>query len=243
MIQHSEEVPLDLFERWLDVEVVTVRPFAGDPVPAVDACGDGLIVLGGLMSAYDDGAAPWLEDTRSLLLGAVETGLPSLAICLGAQLLAVAGGGIVAVNAPPGREAGVIDVFWRPSALDDEVLGQVAEQAVQLKSAARTLRASPLPSMHADAVVDLPPGAEWLASSVMYPYHAFRWGSVLSLQFHPEASRETLVAWARTCPDVDADAVARDYAVSAEQIQRSGRLIAEGFSAQVTARRLLASSS
>ena len=49
-------------------------------------------------------------------------GLPTLGICLGAQLLAVATGGRVQVAAPPGREAGVIDVHPRPEAAADALL-------------------------------------------------------------------------------------------------------------------------
>ena len=188
VIQHNPDVPLDRFAGWLgegDVEVDVVRAWAGDTVPARPA--DALIVLGGHMNAHADDVAPWLPATRALLAAAVADGVPTLGICLGAQLLAAACGGHVQVAAPPGREAEIVDVRWRGEAATDRLLAGLA-------AAGRT---APLPSMHADAIVDLPRGAVWLGSSTMYPYQAFRLGSAWGLQFHPEAGAATLRGWAQ----------------------------------------------
>lgn len=221
VIQHDEDVPLDRFTRWLDgVEIRTVRAWAGEPVPTDPAdIGSGLIVLGGRMSAGADDAAPWLPATRALLASAVAAGVPTLGICLGAQLLAVACGGHLQVAAPPGREAGIVDVRWRPEAADDPVLGALAMAG----------RTTPVPSMHADAVVDLPPGAVWLGSSDMYPYQAFRLGSAWGVQFHPEAAAETMRAWAEGYGDVDTAAVLAAYDARETEISAAGRAIATGF--------------
>ena len=64
-----------------------------------------------------------LLDAIAAEIAAVERQVPTLGICLGAQLLAVAGGGHVEVNAPAGVEAGVIEVRLRPAAETDPVLG------------------------------------------------------------------------------------------------------------------------
>ena len=113
VIEHEPGCPLDRFERWLTgLDLVVVRPYKGEDVPSSPA--DGLLVLGGSMSAYDDDIAPWLPATRELLSVAMSTDVPTLGICLGAQLLAVACGGTVDVGAVSDRECGVIDVRWPP---------------------------------------------------------------------------------------------------------------------------------
>ncbi|WP_028046251.1 type 1 glutamine amidotransferase [Cellulomonas sp. URHE0023] len=229
VIQSSPDVQLDRFADWLgDVEVRVVAAFSGEPVPLAEEAGDGLIVLGGRMSAHDDTIAPWLPEVRALLSDASTRGVPTLGICLGAQLLAVARGGRVQVAAPPGREAGLADVRWRPEAVGDVVVGAVA-------ALADDRHRTPQPSMHADAVVDLPRGAVWLASSQMYPYQAFRVGSAWGVQFHPEASSETLRTWADTHDDVDTEAVVAAYDARVDEVTVVGRALAESFAAHVTA--------
>ncbi|MBO3100712.1 type 1 glutamine amidotransferase [Cellulomonas fengjieae] len=229
VIQSSPDVPLDRFEPALgDVELRIVAAFAGGSVPTADEVGDGLIVLGGQMSAYDDATAGWLPELRALLAEASTRGVPTLGICLGAQLLAVARGGRVQVAAPPGREAGIVDVHWRPEAAGDPVVGGVAALADARSD-------TPLPSMHADAVVDLPRGAVWLASSPMYPYQAFRIGSAWGVQFHPEAGADTLGRWADGHDDVDTGAVRAAYDARGAGIAAAGRALAESFVAHVRA--------
>ncbi len=229
VIQSSPDVSLDRFGEWLgDVELRIVAAFAGESVPAVDQVGDGLVVLGGHMSAHDDATAAWLPELRALLADASVQGVPTLGICLGAQLLAAARGGRVQVAAPPGRESGVVDVRWRPEATGDAVVGAVAALADARHS-------TPQPSMHADAVVDLPRGAVWLASSAMYPYQAFRIGSAWGVQFHPEAGADTLRGWADGHDDVDTDAVLAAYAARQGEVETVGRTLAESFAAHVRA--------
>ncbi|MCC2313788.1 type 1 glutamine amidotransferase [Cellulomonas xiejunii] len=223
VIQNSPDAGLDRFAEWLTgVDVRLVRPDLGEALPGPAEVGDGLVVLGGPMTAYDDAAAPWLRPLRDLLAVVSATDVPALGICLGAQLLAVARGGRVELAAPPGREVGVIDVRWRPEAASDALVGPVVETA----TAART---SPQPSMHGDAVVDLPRGAVWLASSVTYPFQAFRIGSAWGLQFHPEAGVETMRAWADGHDDVDTEDVVAQMTARAEAVEACGRVFADAF--------------
>lgn len=233
VIEHMASCPLDRFAGWLGetpgLEIRTVRPWAGDTVPALDDLGDGLIVLGGQGNAYDDAGSPWLPATRALLAAAAGAGVPTLGICLGAQLLAVATGGRVQVAAPPGRESGVIDVHPRPDVAQDALLGDLAADVVADHPLAGGVLLA-MPSMHADAVVDLPAGAVWLASSRLYPYQAFRVGTAAwGVQFHPEVSRRTFAAWADELPDVDAAAALAELDARAPQVEAGGRAVARRF--------------
>jgi GMP synthase (glutamine-hydrolysing) len=235
VIEHQASCPLDRFEAWLldaaevPLTIRTVRPWAGDALPEIVDAGDGLIVLGGETNAYDDAGTPWLAGTRALMAEAVATRVPLLGICLGAQLLAVATGGRVQVAAPPGRESGIVDVHPRPDAATDPLLRALASRVAADHPLAGGVMLV-MPSMHADAVVDLPSGAVWLASSRLYPYQAFRIGDVAwGLQFHPEASLETFRAWAEDYPEVDTDAVCAQFTDRAAEVEAGGRALAAAF--------------
>lgn len=230
VIELDAQCPLRRLDGWLHeaddaLDVRTVRAWAGEPVPGPEGLGDGLVVLGGPMNAYDDDA-PGLVATRELLAC---TPVPTLAICLGAQLLAVAHGGRVHVDAPPGREAGVIEVHPRPEAADDALLGPLAAHVVADHPLAGGVLLH-MPSMHADAVVDLPAGATWLASSRLYPYQAFRVGALAwGLQFHPEADEDVLLTWARLDPAVDVESVRAQVREHDDDVRAGGRALAHGF--------------
>ena len=77
----------------------TVRPHAGEPLPESLAGYAAFVVLGGDQHAYPDEAgvagAPWFAALERLLRRAVRHRVPTLAICLGGQLLATAHGGVV----------------------------------------------------------------------------------------------------------------------------------------------------
>ncbi|WP_236090010.1 type 1 glutamine amidotransferase [Antribacter soli] len=232
VIQSSPDVPMDRFAARLGGGVRLVLAFAGEEVPSLAEAGDAVVVLGGQMSAYADAEAPWLPATRALLADAAGAGVPALGICLGAQLLAVAGSGQVAVAAPPGREAGLVRVRWRDAAAADPVLGPVVAAAASRAGGGVVSR---FVSMHADAVVELPPDAVWLGASAMYPYQAFRLGSALGVQFHPEASVELALRWAEGHDDVDTAALAAELEPHADELDAAGAVLADAFLAQVRA--------
>ena len=233
VVQLDAAVPLDRFADHLDGVVgEPVRAYAGEHPGPADRL-EGLVVLGGNMSAHDE-HEPGIPETRALLADAVRAGVPTLGICLGAQLLAVATGGRVDVAAPPGREAGVVDVRWRPEAAADPLVGALAADAERTAT-----RSTPMPTMHADAVVDLPRHAAWLAASRTYPYQAFRVGDAAwGLQFHPEASPELMDAWSADAGDPAEERAAIAAAVRGvdEQVRADGARLAATFAGLVAVR-------
>lgn len=216
VIELQRNCPLDRFGKWLgDTPIEIVRPYQGDAVPATaDA---GLIVLGGNVSPYEDAGAPWLPAVRELMAAAAASAVPTLGICLGAQLLAVACGGRVEVAAAPGRVAGIIDVSWRAAAESDPLVSGLPDP-------------SPCASLHADAISVLPERATWLGTGTVYPYQAFRVGdSAWGLQFHPEVSPASFAAWAAALPDVATEPVTAQFRAHDEHVTPIGRVIARRF--------------
>lgn len=170
------------------IELAILRPHRGDPIPDdAEAVGfDALIVLGGSMASWEDDVAPWLPATRRLLARAVETTLPVLAICLGAQLLALATGGRV-LRGHADLEVGVSEVTYLPEAATDRLLGPV-----MARFGSRTYAVQ----WHQDAIETLPPGAVLLASGARYRHQAFRLGEAAwGLQYHPEVTGRDFAAW------------------------------------------------
>jgi GMP synthase (glutamine-hydrolysing) len=206
---------LDAIRRGGRVPAV-IRIDQGEPVPAVASVGSmaGLVVMGGPMSVHDEGLG-WLHDERVLMKAAVDAGLPVLGICLGAQQLAVALGGVVAPGPEP--EVGVGEIHLGPASLHDPVLGPAG---------------SPLACMHWHAdTFTLPDGAVLLASSDRYPHQAFRFGQrAYGLQFHVEVTASLVAHWGPHLPPgvfVRAPDIAR--------IARAGQGVLERFVALAVA--------
>jgi GMP synthase (glutamine-hydrolysing) len=186
VVVHSTDPPARL-GQWLrdaGLELDERHLSAGDQLPEHLDGFDGMVVLGGPQSALDDEhTSPELVGVRELLREALATDFPTLAVCLGAQLLAQAGGGRVRQGID-GPEVGALLVAKRDAADSDPVFG-------------------PLPltpdvmQFHHDEISELPADATLLASSPMYANQAFRVGRhVYGLQFHIETTPEVIHEWA-----------------------------------------------
>jgi len=182
-VRNDDDDPLGPVGEWLREVGVVVDEIAGQELPDSLAGYDGLIVLGGSMGANDDAVAPWLPALRGLLRAAVRDEVPTLGICLGGQLLAVANGGRVERN-PEGPEFGAQLVAKRSAAADDPLFRPlpIAPDVIQ---------------WHLDAVTVLPPGGIELASSPTCPNQAFRVGRLAwGVQFHIETTPALVREWA-----------------------------------------------
>ena len=146
-------------------------------VNAVDA--DLFIVLGGPIGVYDQADYPFLKDEMSILEQRLEADLPTLGICLGAQLMAR----VLGANIYPGQQGK--EIGWSPIELSES--GQ--------KSCLTYLKNYSVLHWHGDTF-DLPSGCTHLASSAKYQNQAFSYKqNCLALQFHPEVYPRGLERW------------------------------------------------
>ncbi len=182
----SDTDPPARLGAWLaqaGLELDERRPGAGDDLPATLDGFDGLLVLGGPQSAMDDEAtSPELVGVRRLLAQALEADLPTLAVCLGAQLLAEVGGGRVRKGVD-GPEVGATLVAKRDAADADPLFGPLPMTPDVIQ-------------FHHDEIAELPRGATLLASNPAYPHQAFRVGRrVYGVQFHIETTPDIVDEW------------------------------------------------
>lgn len=159
-----------------------VAPCAGEELPDWSDVA-GALVTGSPAMVSD--REPWSERTAGWLKEAVNAGLPVLGVCYGHQLLAHALGGKVDYH-PQGREIGTWQVALHPEAQDDHLFRDFPE-AFQAHLT------------HAQSVLQLPEGAQLLASTSYEPCQAFRVGNqAWGLQFHPEFSAEVMREYVET---------------------------------------------
>ncbi|MCZ2847509.1 type 1 glutamine amidotransferase [Modestobacter sp. VKM Ac-2978] len=188
----SDTDPPTRLGEWLreaGLELDERRLSRGEPLPADLTGFDGLLVMGGPQSSLDDEqTSPELVGVRHLLAQAVAADVPTLAICLGAQLLAQVGGGSTRVGAD-GPEVGATLVAKRDLADADPLFAPLPLSPDVLQ-------------WHHDEVDRLPAGATLLASNPRYQHQAYRVGEhVYGLQFHIETDPALVRQWA------DGDAV------------------------------------
>lgn len=179
-VHYVQHVPFEGPGRvatWLGAHranVTSTLPYQAQRFPDASAF-DWLVLLGGPMSANDEGLYPWLVTEKQFIREAVDAGKTILGICLGAQLLAASLGSAV-------RRNSVAEVGWFPiePAPDAE------------RSPFGSLFATPLEAFHWHSeTFDLPADAVWLARSAACSLQAFSLGDrVLGLQCHFETTAD-----------------------------------------------------
>ena len=176
--EHLGLIEPALKERGMEYRYV--RPFADEPIPKDLAGWDGVIVLGGPMSANDGERLGFVADELRLLAKVLEASMPALGICLGAQLIAKAAGAKVIA----GEEK---EIGWYPLTLTEE-----GKKDRLLDGLPGTF---PVFQWHGETF-DIPSGAVCLAGSERYSNQAFRLGEkVYGLQFHLETTQPMIIEW------------------------------------------------
>ncbi|HEX6077911.1 MAG TPA: type 1 glutamine amidotransferase [Micromonosporaceae bacterium] len=228
VIENSPSDPVGRLGDWLTAAGLVLRearPPSGEPLPESLDGYAALVVLGGGQSACgnrDGSEAAWFAAERHLLRHAVSERLPTLAICLGGQLLAQAYGGRVA-PAAAGPEIGSRLVARRDAADADPLFAAVPFTPDVIQ-------------WHFDEIVELPAGAVLLATSPRYQHQAFRigpraWGT----QFHIECDAPTLRSWAREDAEaladlgLEPDAVADACVAALDDVAEVWQPVAERF--------------
>lgn len=184
VIQHVACEGLGIIDAELKkfgLDADTVRVFKGDAVPRRAARGySALIVLGGPMGVYDDKQYPFIKDELSLLESALKTDLPTLGICLGAQMLAKAAGADV-------YKGKAKEIGWYKATLTAE--GAKERLFLGLPEDLTVFQ------WHGDTF-DVPDGAVNLLSSKLFQNQAIRVGkNAYGLQFHLEVTGKMIGEW------------------------------------------------
>jgi GMP synthase (glutamine-hydrolysing) len=212
LVYHGPQtsVRLDDALALADADVERFHLESGDPVPGPGF--DRAILLGGAMGAYDVNLHPWLDGEKEWIRDLVGSGVPVLGLCLGSQLMADALGGKAFRGEQP--EASVVPVTLTEAGMADPVVSQTGPLVY---------------AMHQDTFV-LPPDAILLAHSDRYP-HAFRMGSGLALQFHPDADYDLALAWGKedahllVGAGIDFDEYAQGLTAADSVLDRTSRAI------------------
>jgi GMP synthase (glutamine-hydrolysing) len=140
---------------------------------------DAVLTFGGAMHADQEDRHPWLRFEKDFLAAILDDGMPILAVCLGSQLLAEAGGG-------GARRASEPEIGWREvevteAASADPVLGPLAPSFTAFQ-------------WHSYEAIP-PEGAEVLARSPVCS-QAYRIGErAWGIQFHAEVAAADVSKW------------------------------------------------
>jgi GMP synthase (glutamine-hydrolysing) len=223
VVEHERDCPPALFGDWLAEAGCALdvrRPYAGDELPEL-APYDALLVLGGPMGAKDDDEHAWLGPVKDRIRAALADDVPTLGICLGHQLIAVALGGDLDRN-PLGQQVGMLGVGWTPEATTDVLLGPLAtpRRGVQWND---------------DVVTRLPEGAVLLAATEHGEIQAARYAPAMwGVQLHPEVDADVLRPWAASdrgsheARGIDQDALLRDVDGARAELDTAWRPLAVG---------------
>ena len=156
----------------LGLPVIVCHALDDGSLPAIDELA-AIVSLGGSMSATELDRHPFLAAEVRLLRASLQRRLPILGLCLGAQLLALAGGGLVS-------KIGHLCLGWPqlsmlPDARNDPVFAELPTGLPVLK-------------WHEDQI-EPPPGAAMLASSppgaALFRVGPVAWGSQMHLEVTP----------------------------------------------------------
>lgn len=181
VLQHVSFEDLGSFAKVLAARGISIeyRQAGIDSISVDEWCKTPLIiVLGGPIGVYETDTYPWLENEIEGLRQRLKLKLPTLGICLGAQLMANALGARVY----PGTAK---EIGWANITLTE----------TGTQSSLASLADVPVLHWHGDTF-DLPSDATLLASTALTKNQAYSVGNyALGLQFHPEVDPAYIETW------------------------------------------------
>jgi GMP synthase (glutamine-hydrolysing) len=225
VVQHEDDCPPAWVGDWLVEAGCTLdvrRPYAGASMPADLGDHDALLVLGGAMGANDDSSHAWLGPTKELVREAARGRMPTLGICLGHQLVAVALGGEAGPN-PHGQQLGLLPLGWTAAAEEDDVTRGLVGTRFGTH-------------WNDDVVLHAPEGTVVLARAPRGELQVARFApTVWGVQLHPEVDERILATWAEDDRDrYDEgvlDEVLAGVAAARDQLAAGWRPLAQAFAA------------
>jgi GMP synthase-like glutamine amidotransferase len=204
-ILNEQSGPARLFVDALEergIEVVTVDPSSEALPPAPDGYA-AIVSGGGTADAHQTDIHPWLVDEAELLRAAVRDGVPTMGLCLGAQLLTQVAGGSVYRCEP--AEVGWYEVETAPDAADDPVLAALPARFTAMQWHYYACE----PAGPARAMARTPVCAQAIKVGEA------AWGT----QFHIEVTRDILVSWLDAAPQ-ELERFGYDHAAFLDAVDR-----------------------
>jgi GMP synthase-like glutamine amidotransferase len=203
-------IQLDVIELWKGTKIPNISNY------------EALIVLGGPMGVYDE--YPGKHDEIHSIRNAVGI-IPTLGICLGAQLIAH----VLGSNVYPFEKEGkrIKEIGYYDLTLTDE-----GAASPLFANFPRTFQAL---QWHGDTY-DHPQGAVPLVTADVCPQQAFARGNTYGLQFHVEATPELVSDWIREDAtwaydgfEMDEEKLKRDAEAHAETMKQNCYLLLDNF--------------
>jgi GMP synthase (glutamine-hydrolysing) len=186
VVQHDREDPAGVVGEQVAARgaaLVPTLPPAGESFPEGPEGFDGLILMGGPMSAADDDRHPYYSRLHKMVRRFHDAGRPILGICLGSQIIARSFGKPVYRNK-------VTEIGFCPVRLTEA--GRADPMFAGLGAEIRPMQ------WHEDTF-DLPDEAVRLAENDACLNQAYRIGrSTYAVQFHPEVDSAMVRTWAKS---------------------------------------------
>jgi GMP synthase (glutamine-hydrolysing) len=183
LLQTETEKPANII-KWLsdfNQNYKTIKLWC-EKIPEDLEIYNGLIIMGGVMSANDENEHPFLSDEIVLIQKWLKTNKPLLAICLGAQLMASALNKKVYRGEEP--EIGWFPIQFNEAGSADLMFQNFSPEAIVFQ-------------WHNDTF-DLPSSGLLQASSAKYSNQVFRIKeNAYALQFHPEMDEDLIRSWVK----------------------------------------------
>ena len=177
IVQHVSFEGPGAFAIWAEVgghSLHCTQLYHGDRLPANEGV-DLAVIMGGPMSVHDDAEYTWLREEKSWVRERLETGKPSVGVCLGSQIIASQLGAKVNSGATP-------EIGWFP----------VERYPTHSKVFADFPEWLPVLHWHRDQH-ELPEGARPIAASRATPIQAFDYqGFAIGMQFHLETGEQEI---------------------------------------------------
>ena len=180
LVEHHDEPRDDLASTYLPklgFKLECYRPFAGESLPEPKEDTAGVVITGGAANVDEMDQYPYLHDESRWIEQCLNQDIPTLGLCLGAQLLAHVLGAPVAPHEGGAQAFGLYPI----EAVDPEQKF-VPDNFFAVEFHSRGF--------------EIPAGADALAAGETFPNQAFRYGAnVLGTQFHPECTLAILRRW------------------------------------------------